>query len=143
MSSQPSRNGASREELRLLWRMAGLGFQFGTEIIAGVLLGWAFDAWLGTQPWGVVVGAVAGILVATLDLVRRAVQLNRSMDASDRARLTRNNAGDSPGQAATDEAPADDDALDSEFDEAMNHEQWKSLQDKRLSSKREDERDST
>src|SRR5690554_6269635 len=75
-----SPGGGTTEETRLLWRLAGMGFQFGTEIIAGVLLGWFVDRTFGTNPWGVMIGSLAGIAVATLDMVRKAMRLNREMD---------------------------------------------------------------
>jgi ATP synthase protein I len=48
----------------------GLGFRMGIELVAslcvGLALGWVFDRFLGTRPWGLIVffflGAAAGML---------------------------------------------------------------------------------
>jgi len=43
----------------------GLGFRIGIELVVavavGVGLGWAFDRWLGTRPWGLLVFLFLGI----------------------------------------------------------------------------------
>ena len=43
----------------------GLGFRIGLELVVavfvGVGLGWAFDRWLGTRPWGLLVFLFLGI----------------------------------------------------------------------------------
>ncbi len=39
-------------------------FSLFASVVAGLILGWVLDRWLGTQPWllvaGIVLGAVAG-----------------------------------------------------------------------------------
>lgn len=39
-------------------------FSLFTTVVAGLILGWVLDRWLGTRPWllvsGIVLGAVAG-----------------------------------------------------------------------------------
>jgi ATP synthase protein I len=48
----------------------GFAFRIATELVAALLvagvIGWGFDRWFGTQPWGLIVffflGAAAGIL---------------------------------------------------------------------------------
>lgn len=50
----------------------GLGFRIGIELVAsllvGLALGWVFDRYLGTRPWGLIVfffiGAAAGMINA-------------------------------------------------------------------------------
>ena len=50
----------------------GLGFRIGIELVAslvvGVALGWVFDRFLGTRPWGLIgfffIGAAAGMMNA-------------------------------------------------------------------------------
>lgn len=114
-------SGGSKEETRLLWKLAGMGFQFGTEIVAGVLLGWLVDRYFGTQPWGVVIGSLLGIAVAFLDLTRKAIRLNRDMD---RMAL---GASKKP-QAAP---PAEQRTQDADRpDEELTHEQWKARSDR-------------
>jgi ATP synthase protein I len=141
---------ASSEELRLLMKMTGLAFQFGTEIIAGVLLGWGFDKLFGTQPWGVLIGSLAGIAVATLDLLRKAIQMNRQMDAAPGPPAP--GSPGSPGSARTRGGPRSpldlsgkrtgtkpstpgsrDTTAEIEKDEdELDHERWKAAKDEEL-----------
>lgn len=67
-------------EIRIGWRMGGLGMEVAAQVGGGALLGWAFDAWRGTEPVGLLVGAIAGILVGLWTLVRGALKLNRLLD---------------------------------------------------------------
>lgn len=61
-----------------LWRLAGMGWTLASEIIAGVLIGWAVDHFSGrTAPWGVVVGAIAGVTVGMTTFFRSALRANR------------------------------------------------------------------
>jgi ATP synthase protein I len=49
--------------LALAWR---IGVELVVAIVVGTGLGWAFDRWLGTAPWGMIVmfflGTAAGML---------------------------------------------------------------------------------
>jgi F0F1-type ATP synthase assembly protein I len=68
--------------------MGGLGMQVASEAGAGALLGWAFDVWRGTEPTGLLVGALIGITVALWSLIRGGLKLNRDLDrAAARRRL--------------------------------------------------------
>lgn len=66
--------------------MAGIGMQTSSEVIAGALLGWAADRWLGTSPRWTLVGAVAGIAVGLTTLIRGAMQANKELDEARRNR---------------------------------------------------------
>src|SRR5437763_14019197 len=48
-----------------LQRGAGLGLRIGIEFVVAVVaatgLGWAFDRWLGTRPWGTIVLFFLGV----------------------------------------------------------------------------------
>lgn len=68
------------EEIRIGWRMAGLGFQVASEVAAGALLGWLCDRWRGTDPTGLLVGAIVGIVVGLWSLIRGSLKLNRELD---------------------------------------------------------------
>ena len=67
-------------EIRIGWRMGGLGMEVASEVLAGVLLGWLFDKWRGTAPTGLLTGAVLGILVAMWTLIHGALKLNKLLD---------------------------------------------------------------
>lgn len=68
------------EEYRIGWRMAGLGLEVSTQVLAGALLGWLFDQWQGTAPKGVTYGAIAGIIVGMWSLVRGGLKLNALLE---------------------------------------------------------------
>lgn len=74
---------------RVGWRMFGAGLTVASEVMAGAVLGWGVDWLMGNPPkWGVLVGAVLGIVVAMYTLIRTAYKLNTEMDraaARDRA----------------------------------------------------------
>jgi F0F1-type ATP synthase assembly protein I len=76
-----------RRETSIGWRMAGIGMQTSSEVIAGALLGWAADRWLETSPRWTLVGAVAGIAVGLTTLIRGAMKANKELDDARRNRL--------------------------------------------------------
>ena len=67
-------------EIRVGWRMAGLGMEVSAQVAAGALLGWGFDQWRGTGPKGILTGSVIGIVVAMWSLIRGAIKMNRMLD---------------------------------------------------------------
>ena len=79
-SDRRSKRGATEGEIRVGWRMGGLGMEVATQVGAGALLGWLFDRWRGTAPTGLLVGAVIGIVVALWSLIRGGLKLNRDLD---------------------------------------------------------------
>jgi F0F1-type ATP synthase assembly protein I len=70
-----------RPDPRELGRYLALG-QIGLEMVAPILVGLAVDHYLGSRPWGVVVGAVLGLGGGLIHLVH---QLNK-MDAKNSSR---------------------------------------------------------
>jgi len=52
----------------------GLGLRIGVELVVAVAvalaIGWAFDSWLGTRPWGMVVGFFLGVAAGMLNVWR-------------------------------------------------------------------------
>lgn len=67
-------------ETRLGWRMAGVGLQTSSEVLAGVALGWVVDHYAKTAPWGLLIGGCAGILVAMTSLIRSAWRMNNELE---------------------------------------------------------------
>lgn len=51
-------------------RYAGLGIQFTTTLVLLGALGWWLDSLFGTQPWLLVVGVLAGGVLAFYSLLR-------------------------------------------------------------------------
>jgi ATP synthase protein I len=52
----------------------GLAFRLSAEFVAGVLaggiLGWLVDRWVGTAPWGLIVCLILGFAAGMLNLLR-------------------------------------------------------------------------
>ena len=67
-------------EMRVGWRMAGLGMEASFQMAAGALIGWGFDQWRGTSPKGILTGSIIGIGVGMWSLIRGALKLNRMLD---------------------------------------------------------------
>lgn len=67
-------------EMRVGWKMAGIGMEVAAQVAAGALLGWLFDLWRGTEPVGILTGSIAGILVGMWSLIKGTLRLNRQLD---------------------------------------------------------------
>ena len=54
----------------------GRAFRMSAEFVAGVIagggLGWLFDRWLGTSPWGLIVFLMLGFAAGVYNVVRAA-----------------------------------------------------------------------
>ena len=59
-----------------------LGFRLSSELIAGVvvgaLLGWGFDRFLSTSPFGLIVFVLLGFVAGVVNVVRSAGTVNRT-----------------------------------------------------------------
>ncbi len=76
-----SRRDDLESEIRIGWRMGGLGMEGAGAVVAGALLGWGFDRLRGkTASTGLLVGSVMGIVVGMWTLIRGALKLNRLLD---------------------------------------------------------------
>lgn len=63
--------GSSLGELARAWAVA---FDFVATVIGGLALGWLFDWWRGTQPWGMLVGLAMGFASALIRIIRRTLK---------------------------------------------------------------------
>ena len=79
-TSGRSKQDQSDQEMRIGWRMGGLGMEVASEVVAGIFLGWAFDKWRGTAPKGLLTGAIIGIVVALWTLIHGSLKLNKLLD---------------------------------------------------------------
>jgi F0F1-type ATP synthase assembly protein I len=75
--TDPVRDPA-REQLRLMWRVAGMAFMVSAEVAAGAGIGWLIDRWAGTGQRWMTIGGIAGIAVGLTTFIRAAFQLSRS-----------------------------------------------------------------
>ncbi len=76
----PSRRDEPGAEIRVGWKMGGLGMEVAAQVAAGAMLGWLYDRWRGTGSTGLLVGAVVGIAVGLWSLIRGALKLNRELE---------------------------------------------------------------
>jgi ATP synthase protein I len=53
---------------------AGMGLRIGVELVVAVVvatgLGWAFDQWLGTRPWGTIILFFLGVAAGMVNVYR-------------------------------------------------------------------------
>ena len=67
----------SQEEIN---RKSGLAyaaaFSLFAAVVAGLLLGWLLDRWLGTRPWLLVTGLVLGAAAGLYEFVRTSSKLS-------------------------------------------------------------------
>lgn len=56
------------------------GYRFVASLIGGVLMGvgfgWLADRYLGTGPWGLIVGTLVGVGFSTVSVVRQAARMS-------------------------------------------------------------------
>lgn len=70
---------AGQDPLVRYGKYGALAFEFSGTIAAGSLMGWLLDRWLGSAPYGLVVGtllAVVGGFVRLIQLVKRFEQID-------------------------------------------------------------------
>ena len=64
-------------------RALGIGLRLGLELVVavfvGVGLGWAFDDWLGTRPWGLIVFFFLGIAAGMVNVYRAVTGVGMAM----------------------------------------------------------------
>lgn len=123
-------SSAQAEEIRIGWRMAGLGMQVSSEVLAGLLLGWLYDRWRGTAPTGATIGAIIGIVVGLVSLVRGSMKLMKELD--ERHPATGRGKSTTGSKSGTDRPGT-------ETDVPPSHEEWKKAWDDETSA--EDDRD--
>ena len=80
MSALPPNKDKIEGEVRIGWRMGGLGMEVASQVAAGALLGWAFDSWRGTSPTGLLIGSAAGIVIGLWRLISGALKLNALLE---------------------------------------------------------------
>ncbi len=79
-TQRQTRQSESDAEIRVGWKMGGLGMEVAAQMAAGAGLGWLYDRWRGTGTTGMLVGSVIGISVGLWSMIRGAIKLNRELD---------------------------------------------------------------
>jgi F0F1-type ATP synthase assembly protein I len=67
-------------EIRVGWKMAAVGMEVAAQVAGGALLGWGIDAIFGTS-WGVLTGAIIGLIVGMWTLIKGALKLNKQLES--------------------------------------------------------------
>ena len=79
-TQRQSRQAESDAEIRVGWKMGGLGMEVAAQVVAGAVLGWLYDRWRGTGTTGILVGSLIGIAVGLWSMIRGALKLNRELE---------------------------------------------------------------
>lgn len=59
-----------------LWRYFGIGFELAGAVLVLMLIGYGIDHWLGTDPWGLVSGAIIGLAGGLYNLIKTTIRDN-------------------------------------------------------------------
>ena len=59
------------------WQLVPMGFELAGAVGVLIFFGWLFDRAAGTEPWGIVVGAVMGLAGGLYLFIKQALQQNR------------------------------------------------------------------
>ncbi|WP_310621061.1 AtpZ/AtpI family protein [Flexibacterium corallicola] len=51
------------------WKMSS---EFVAGVLVGAAMGWMFDSWLGTKPWGLIIFLLLGFAAGVVNLLRSA-----------------------------------------------------------------------
>jgi len=70
--SEPDRGPDANADASALARGLQLSVEFVAGISVGAGIGWLFDRWLGTSPWGIIVFLLLGFAAGVLNLMRAA-----------------------------------------------------------------------
>jgi len=68
-----------RQQGPSLWRYSGIGFELIGAVGALSLFGYWIDRHFGTTPWGLIIGAVTGIVGGLWNLIREALIMSREL----------------------------------------------------------------
>jgi F0F1-type ATP synthase assembly protein I len=60
----------------------GMAFDFVVTILAGLGLGWLFDRWQGSSPWGILAGLGVGFVAAFVRIIRNTQRIERQEAAA-------------------------------------------------------------
>lgn len=74
----------ARQQRNLLLSFAGMGLELAGGIVGFVLLGYLIDWKFGTSPVWLVIGATVGCIGGLYNTIRRAIEMQRRMEALSR-----------------------------------------------------------
>ena len=71
----------SRTNLHGTGKAYGVGMEFAAAVAGFCIVGWFMDRWLDSQPYGLLIGAILGIVGGMYNLIRYAIRSNRASEA--------------------------------------------------------------
>lgn len=77
MPPMPTRKFNPQAEQAKMMRLLGLGITFGSELIAGLAVGWLLDTWLDTGHLFLIIGTLMGLIVGGIGFIRSAMKATR------------------------------------------------------------------
>lgn len=60
-----------------IWRFMGAGLELAGVIGVMAAAGYGIDQWLGTDPWGVMIGATIGLAGGLYNLIKAVIEANK------------------------------------------------------------------
>ena len=66
-------------------RHSGVGLELAGALAGFALIGYWIDRWYGTDPWGLVIGVILGLVGGLYNLVRQSLQAVREARIEDEA----------------------------------------------------------
>jgi F0F1-type ATP synthase assembly protein I len=77
----------SRPDRRAPWlRLANAGFELAATIGGFALLGWWVDRQRGSQPWGVLIGALLGLVGGLYNLIKASLRAAHEAEQEEKDR---------------------------------------------------------
>jgi len=83
--SADNRTDPAQEQMRLMWRIAGMAFIMSSEAAAGAIIGWLIDRWAGTGQRWLTIGGIIGIVVGLTTFIRAAYKVSRAANQERRS----------------------------------------------------------
>jgi ATP synthase protein I len=66
-------------------RHSGVGLELAGALAGFALIGYWIDRWYGTEPWGLLIGVILGLVGGLYNLVRQSLQAVREARIEDEA----------------------------------------------------------
>ncbi|HTG34275.1 MAG TPA: AtpZ/AtpI family protein [Thermoanaerobaculia bacterium] len=60
-----------------LSRLSGIGFEFAAAVGGFIFVGYLWDRYFGTGPWGALIGAILGLVGGMYNLIRQTMLATR------------------------------------------------------------------
>ena len=55
------------------WKLSGIGFELVAAVAGFTLIGYGWDRYFGSSPWGLLTGAVLGLIGGMYNMIRQSL----------------------------------------------------------------------